>query len=953
LNTKSNLTTLTRVVILVAFYFVGGLLGKQASFLSGSVALVWPPAGIAVAALLLFGNRFWPGVALGAILFSFIDGVPFGFFTLGTAIGNTVGALVCSFLLTNLNGFDKSMERTRDVGGYLLLACFLGTTVNATFNVVGLAYSGVVAWDHLFAEVANWWVPNALAVLVVGPFILAWSTRSSVRWTPRLIIEAAVCGIGLVAGTLISFDSWFVYGVQSYPLAYLPFPFLVWGAFRFGQKGATTGTLLVTTLAIYSLMRRRGPFLMNGESESLMLVGSYVGVLAVTSLLLAAAACERRKAEWAASESEKRLRAVVEDQTDAICRFEPDGTLSFVNGAFCRLNGKSREELLGTNFLKSLSQEDIAVPLDFFGALPREQPVVAFDYRVVAADGTEIWQQYTVRRLFSERGCRSEFQAVIQDITARKKVEDALQHAKEAAEGANLAKSQFLANMSHELRTPLNAIIGFSEILSDQTFGGLNERQFKYANHILSSGRHLLQLINDILDLSKIEAGRQEISRAPFNAEKALENLRAIVRTLASKKSISLQFETEAELPALVADEAKFKQIMYNLLSNAIKFTPDSGKVTVRTTVHDPDRHTCGPTGAAGRTGNWLRVEVIDTGIGIDPRDQDRIFVEFEQVDSSYGRQQQGTGLGLALTRRLVEMHGGTVWVESAGTEGGGSTFIFLLPLAAVAKIPAEEGGLRPQVLVVSGNSRLQRAALTQLSAVGYSAGLAPDPAGLIEMARRKRPYAAVIDKQLVDELGEVGVETLRSGLSTGLPLAAVQIDLDGKLEFLGLGQAEPGEGTPRLADALRHTGPSGGKEVKTVLVVDDEPALLELLTRTLLFRGFHVLNALDGKKGFELANTVLPDAIVLDLSLPEFNGLEVVERLRAQPRTRSIPILIHTGTVLDEEERQRLAGQVQSICLKTEPGQLVANLERLERLETTAQPQTIQPGPNLCPTES
>src|SRR6185369_567083 len=150
---------------------------------------------------------------------------------------------------------------------------------------------------------------------------------------------------------------------------------------------------------------------------------------------------------------------------------------------------------------------------------------------------------------------------------------------------------------------------------------------------------------------------------------------------------------------------------MYNLLSNAFKFTHEGGHVTVTVERAETD---------AG--GKQLRVAVTDTGIGIHSRDHERIFFEFEQVDSSYGRQQQGTGLGLALTKKLVELHGGTVWVESAGTEGGGSTFIFLLPLAAVAKIPAEEGGLRPQVLVVSGNSRLQRAALTQLSAVGYSA---------------------------------------------------------------------------------------------------------------------------------------------------------------------------------------------------------------------------------------
>jgi two-component system, NarL family, sensor histidine kinase FusK len=366
-----KLTTFTRVVVLIACYFVGGIVGKETSFLSGSVALVWPPAGIALAAILLFGYRFWPGVALGAVLFSFMNGTPFGFFTLGTAIGNTMGAIVCTYLLRRFINFDNAMERTRDVIGYIVLACFLGTTVNAAFNVVSLIYSGANTWDDLFATTLAWWVPNALAALVVAPIIITWATPTKTRWNFRLMAEAAICGVGLVGGTLISFNSWFVYGLQNYALAYLPFPFLIWGALRFGQRGATTGTLLVSGLAILSLLRGSGPFVTEVESDSLMLIGSYIGILGVTNMLLAAGAAERRAAERAVAESERRLRAVVEDQTDLICRFQPDGLLTFVNEAFCRFHGKPAAELIGTNFFQTLSQEDAAVPLSYINSLPR------------------------------------------------------------------------------------------------------------------------------------------------------------------------------------------------------------------------------------------------------------------------------------------------------------------------------------------------------------------------------------------------------------------------------------------------------------------------------------------------------------------------------------------------------------------------------------------------------
>ena len=160
------------------------------------MALVWPPAGIALAAILLFGYRFWPGVALGAVLFSFMNGMPLGFFTLGTALGNTMGAIVCAFLLRRIIRFDNAMERTRDVAGYIGLACFLGTTVNAAFNVVSLVYAGTVPWPALFPTILEWWVPNALAGLVVAPFLITWATPSALRWHPRLVVEAAVCGTG-------------------------------------------------------------------------------------------------------------------------------------------------------------------------------------------------------------------------------------------------------------------------------------------------------------------------------------------------------------------------------------------------------------------------------------------------------------------------------------------------------------------------------------------------------------------------------------------------------------------------------------------------------------------------------------------------------------------------------------------------------------------------------------
>jgi len=259
------------------------------------------------------------------------------------------------------------------------------------------------------------------------------------------------------------------------------------------------------------------------------------------------------------------------------------------------------------------------------------------------------------------------YQSVIRELDDQKRLlsekNRTLEHLYEALEAASRHKSEFLANMSHELRTPLNAIIGFSEVLLERMFGEVNAKQVEYLEDILSSGRHLLSLINEILDLSKVEAGRMELEIAVFDLPQALESALTLVRERATRRGLTLDLSLDERLGTFVGDERKIRQVVLNLLSNAVKFTPEGGRVGVAATLAD---------GA-------VQIAVTDTGIGIAPEDQEAIFEEFRQVGGDYSQKREGTGLGLTLAKKFVELHGGTIWVKSE--VGRGSTFTFTLPV--------------------------------------------------------------------------------------------------------------------------------------------------------------------------------------------------------------------------------------------------------------------------------
>jgi PAS domain S-box-containing protein len=383
---------------------------------------------------------------------------------------------------------------------------------------------------------------------------------------------------------------------------------------------------------------------------------------------------ERKQAEERLLESEEKYRSLINNVKLGIFRstLETSGKFLEVNPAMEEITGYSREELLQMKVIDLYTHaEERAV---FIEKVTSTAERVTREARFRKRDGTEIVVWATTVAVRDAAGKILYIDGIMEDITERKRVQEALQENTRQLEVASRAKSEFLASMSHELRTPLNAVIGFSELMLDGVSGEINDEQRDCLNDILSSGQQLLSLINDVLDLSKIEAGRMELKLENLNLTDVINDVVQTVKPILDEDRHKIGVSVGEGLPPVHADKRRLRQILLNLLSNAIKFTPPGGKLGIKVT----------------RNGDWCQVSVVDNGIGIKEEDQERVFEVFTQAATLPKEKEGGTGLGLALTKQFVEAIGGRIWVESE--YGKGSKFTFTLPLAREGELYPERG---------------------------------------------------------------------------------------------------------------------------------------------------------------------------------------------------------------------------------------------------------------------
>ncbi len=519
-------------------------------------------------------------------------------------------------------------------------------------------------------------------------------------------------------------------------------------------------------------------------------------------------------------------------------------------------------------------------------------------------------------------------------------------------EEASRMKSEFLANMSHELRTPLNAIIGFAEILKDGLGGELNAKQREFIGDIYASGVHLLALINDILDLSKVEAGKTSLELEPTDVAALVQASLGVVREKALKHRIQLKLEIPPDMGSVVADARKVKQMIYNLLSNALKFTPDGGEVRLKLrAVKRADVKIVSPDGLAARVvplpesafEDFIEIAVCDTGIGIEEADLRRLFQAFMQVDSSLAREYEGTGLGLSLVRRFATLHGGTVGVASAPKLG--SCFAIWLPwrrdtdeaqaaeaapaapvqaapaTAVKASTPAA-GAARPLALVIEDDDRAAEILRLLLESEGFRVARAASAEQGLALAAKERPALITLDILLPCMDGWEALERIkRDPALAGVPVVIASVLEDPRRGYaLGASRVlQKPVGRKELLATLAELElrpDAGGKF--TVLVVDDDPKAVALVAAHLKTTQCKVVRAYGGRAAIKAAHRILPDLVILDLIMPNISGFEVVEALKSRPETARVPIVILTAKTVTPEDRKRLNGYVEKVIEKT-----------------------------------
>ncbi len=726
------------VALLAALYFASAKLGFFAAAAHGVVSSAWPPSGIALAALVLLGVRFWPAVALGAFLANATSGVPVAG-AAAIAAGNTLEAVAGTWLLAHVAGFRPALDRVRDVLALAGLAAIVSTTVSATIGVASLAASGAGASDRFATLWLSWWSGDAIGDLLVAPLMLTWATAARRMPTVREAAEALLLAAVTVALTIGLFEARFAY-------VYAIFPAVLWTALRFGPRGAATASALVSVLAVSYTVRGVGPFTRSSAVNNLFQLQTFMGLLALTALVVAAVMWERTAAEAALRQEQGEAAEVLQFAPVGIYRASWDGMILFANPTLAHILGReSPHELIGRN----LATDVYARPEDRPALLARFETTDearGLEVRWKKKDGTPIWVEMYARVIRDTSGRKVGFQGFIYETTERKQLEDQLRQAQKIEAIGRLA-----GGVAHDFNNLLTAILGGAELLRDDL--PKDDPRGAELDDIMEAAQRGAALTHQLLAFSR----KQILEPRVFSLNDLVRNAAKMLGRLIGE-DIELISATAPDLGAVEADPGQIEQVLMNLVVNARDAMPRGGRLTIETANVELDeeyaRRRLGAT-----PGPHVMLAVTDTGVGMDEATKARLFEPFFTTKEAG----KGTGLGLATVYGIVKQSGGSIWVYSE--VGKGTSFKVYLPrvfaeprehLAPRAAAPRPKG--TETILLVEDDLTLRALARRVLSASGYTVVEANSPADAITLCERD---GAQIDLLLTDVVmpGMGGVE--------------------------------------------------------------------------------------------------------------------------------------------------------------------------------------------------
>ncbi len=665
-------------------------------------------------------------------------------------------------------------------------------------------------------------------------------------------------------------------------------------------------------------------------------------------------------------EQKAYFKNILDDSFDMIMVTDRRGVITEFNKGGENMLGYPQKEVIGkraSEFYINPEERD-----DILERLKKDKFVANYETILRKKDGSPVDISLTISRITDKAGEIIGTIGISKDISDKKLQEKRLKELNESLENkviertrqleesikelarANELKSKFIANMSHELRTPLNAVIGYSDLLTDSP--DLSEKYKQYTNNILVSGKHLLQLINNILDISKLEAGMFSLEYSVFYIKEAIDEAIIVLKSLAEKKNLFINVSYEcSEDYKLYSDRVKFKQIIYNLLSNAIKFSFENTEIKVlcknipstfldikTTSNFNLERY----NKPQDKMLEYVQIDVFNRGIGIDDNFKNKIFEEFAQADTNYSRQYEGTGLGLALTKKIIELHGGHINFESVKNDFTNFTFVLPSPLETeVRAVSAEDAEKtlitvdaktffrnnnakrnKPLVLVAEDDRPTSEIFTINLINSGYSVAHAYDGIETIEKAKGLKPFAILLDIMLPKKDGWEVLNDLKSDKDTkNIPIIITSI-IDNKDLGFALGATDylikPIDRETLIHTLSQFTLTSKRKKRQVnILLVDDDPIVHKMIEKLLIDEGFNLIHAYNGEEGLRMAIELKPDLILLDLIMPDIDGFEVAENIKKHPISAQIPIFIITSKDLTVEERLRLSGNIERIIGK------------------------------------